>query len=269
MHPRRFLFLILLCAFSGLCFGQSGAQVLQSTLQKMGGKERWQALRSLEVSYRQETQRVLRSLGEEELINREDTELKYCRYLDMYGSVSKNGKGITTLHRLVSQDSSFTYAFDKFGREMFDKRKIQKTIDTVLFHIQNVEFLPLLILDCLQGKVAYEYEGLRGTAEKHHSFWLSYQGYANRIHLLIYQDFTPYKYELYQAGQEKFYKSRTFVKYQTHQGLWLPSEIKEASYLPQEISGMQIEASSSALVYLQSVKTNEAPPEEVLKILKR
>lgn len=258
MFLRFFVFKILFFASLGLCFGQSGAQVLQSTLQKMGGAERWQALRSLEVSYREAGQRVLRASasGEEEVLNTDRTTLKYTRYLNMYGSILKNSSGQVSLHRLVTQDSAFTYAHDRFGQKTSDKRKIPKAIDTTLFHIQNIEFLPRLLLDCLQDKVAYTYEGLRGVGEKYHSFWLSYKESSNRIHLLIYQDFTPHTYEEYKAGQEKFYKSRTFVKYQTHQGLWLPSEIKEALNTSQEFAGVQIEASSSTHIYLQDVKIN-------------
>jgi hypothetical protein len=90
MQILHFLFLILLCASSGLCFRQSGAQVLQSTLQKMGGTERWQALRSLELRYNEETQHSFNMLGQEIASEKIRKELKFYRYPDIYGFVDNN-----------------------------------------------------------------------------------------------------------------------------------------------------------------------------------
>lgn len=273
MHPRHFLFLILLCASSGLCFGQSGGQVLQSTLQKMGGAERWQALRSLEVSYRQDSQAALSLLDYDSTNNNKtSTDLKYYSYLDFYTFISKNIDNETPSYLLRTQDSTFVYVNNMRGtkKNQLIGRKNDAKIDTILFHIQNVEFLPRLILDCLQGKVAYEYEGLKKVEGKdYHSFWLSYQGYAKPLHLLIGKDYLPYQYNRYESKQGELAKSVTFVEYHLFEQMLFPKLLQQNTYQKQEVMGFQTQNNAITVLKLQSVKVNEAPSAEVLKILKR
>jgi len=272
MHPRHFLFLILLCASSGLCFGQSGAQVLQSTLQKMGGKERWQALRSLELRYNEEIQRSFTIFGEDSINNVSKRELKYYNYLNFYAFVNKNRDNKITSYWLKTQDSTFIYAANAVGMEknQFIANKNKFKMDTVLFHIQNIEFLPRLILDCLQGKVAYEYEGLKNVEGKeYHSFWLSYPSYAKALHLLISKDYLPYQYNHYEARGKRPTITITFTEYQALNGLFLPKHLQKSTYREQEILGYDTQSTTNLIIKVQDIKLNQAPPAEVLKILKR
>ncbi len=197
----------------------------------MGGKERWQALRSLEVSYRQNSQGTLSLLDYDSTNNNKtSTDLKYYNYLNFYIFINKNTDKETPSYLLRTQDSTFAYVNNIRGtkRNQLLGRKNDAKIDTVLFHIQNMEFLPLLILDCLQDKVAYEYEGLKKVEEKeYHSFWLSYQGYAKSLHLLLGKDYLPYQYNHYEVRGERPTMALIFVEYQIFNGLFLPKRLEK------------------------------------------
>ncbi len=272
MHPRHFFLLILLCASSVLCLGQSGAQVLQSTLQKMGGTERWQALRSLELRYHEENQQSFNALGQEITSEKIRKELKFYRYPDLYGFINKDSADNLKFHWITTQDSTFFYAAHAKGigdNYSFNVKNNTK-IDSTLFHIQHIEFLPRLILDCLQGKVAYEYEGLKKVEEKeYHSFWLSYRGYAKVLHLLIGKDYLPYQYNRYESKQGELTDAVTFVEYHLFEQMLFPKHLQKNAYQKQEVMGFQTQNNAITVLKLQSVKVNEAPPTEVLKILKR
>ncbi len=131
--------------------------------------------------------------------------------------------------------------------------------------------MPRLILDCLQDKVAYEYEGLKNVEGKdYHSFWLSYQGYSKALHLLIGKDYLPYQYNHYEVGREKRQSCYVFSEYKAFQNLWLPVQVKKNLTNSQEIQqNTSLQMSVTLQTYLQYAKVNEAPPKEILKILKR